>query len=285
MRILLTGLVIAFLQMTTASAAELTGTLKRIAETGQINLGFRAAEPPMSFRDQDGTAAGYSIDICGFVVAKVKQKLGRSDIKVNYVLVTAETRFAAIEADTIDILCGATTKTLSRAERVGFTQLTFVTGGSLLSLNGTEIPNVMGLKGKRVAVVSNTTTIDALKRAIEKTLTDAEILPVESAVEGMSMLDSGYVDAFASDQVVLIGQIIARKSDRKYFLSKELFSFEPFALAVARGDPDFRLVADRALSQIYRTGQVANIYSHWFGRFGEITPALKALYRLNATPE
>ena len=286
MRSLALGLLFLCLNFTASAAAELTGTLKRIDDAGQINLGFRESEPPMSFLDKNGNPVGYSIDLCDHIAAAVKQKLGRSEIAVNYVPVTAENRFAAIESGKIDILCGATTKTLSRSERVGFTQLTFVTGASLLSLADTKVTNVAGLKGKRVAVVENTTTIEALKGALSAMLVDTEVVPVPSAAEGMAMLDKGEVDAFSSDQVVLIGQVIARDSGKKYYLSEELFSFEPFALALKRGDADFQLVADRALSQLNRNGQILKIYRKWFARFAkEPTIALKALYQLNATPE
>ncbi len=286
MRILFVLLLFVCVTLSAGFAGERTGTLKRIAETGQINLGFREAEPPMSFRDEQGKAVGYSIDLCDHIAAAVKQKLGRSDITVNYVPVTAENRFTSIESGSIDILCGATTKTLGRSERVGFTQLTFVTGASLLSLDDTRVPNLAGLKGKRVAVVSNTTTIEALEGTLGEMLVDAEVVPVPSAIQGMAMLDEGKVDAFSSDQVVLIGQVIARDSGKSYFLSQELFSFEPFALAFKRGDVDFQLVADRALSQLNRSGQIAGIYGKWFARFADKPPAaLRALYRLNATPE
>ncbi len=286
MRTLVLGLALVCLQISVSAASELTGTLKRIDDTGQMNLGFRESEPPMSFRDQSGNPVGYSIDLCNHIVAAVKQKLDRSDITVNYVPVTAENRFTSIESAGIDILCGATTKTLGRSERVGFTQLTFVTGASLLSMNDDKVPNVLGLKGKRVAVVSNTTTIEALKGALNKMLVDAEVVPVSSATEGMDLLDKGEVDAFSSDQIVLIGQIIARNSEKEYFLSEEIFSLEPFALAVLRGDVDFQLVADRVLSRLNRSGQIAAIYRKWFGRFAEEPPImLKALYQLNETPE
>jgi len=286
MRTLVLVLALVCLPLSASVGGEQTGSLKRIDATGQINLGFRESEPPMSFRDQDGNPVGYSIDLCDHIAAAVKQKLGRSDISVNYVPVTAENRFTSIESDSIDILCGATTKTLGRSERVGFTQLTFATGASLLSLDNTKVPNIAGLKGKRVAVVSNTTTIEALKGALSKMLVDAEVVPVPSATEGMALLDKGEVDAFSSDQVVLIGQVIARDSGKQYFLSQELFSFEPFALAVKRGDVDFQLVADRALSQLNRSGQILVIYRKWFARFAEKpTVALRALYQLNATPE
>ena len=287
MRTLVLGLAFVCLQMSASAASELTGTLKRIDDTGQMNLGFRESEPPMSFRDQSGNPVGYSIDLCNHIAAAVKQKLDRADITVNYVLVTAENRFTSIESASIDILCGATTKTLGRSERVGFTQLTFVTGASLLSMNDAKVPNVSDLKGKRVAVVSNTTTIEVLKGALNDMLVDAEVVPVSSAIEGMALLDKGEVSAFSSDQIVLIGQIIIREnSEKKYFLSKKLFSFEPFALAVRRGDVDFQLVSDRALSQLNRTGQIVEIYRKWFGRIAEKPPiALRALYQLNATPE
>ena len=286
MRSLILGLVLVCLQVSVGATTELTGTLKRIDNAGQMNLGYREFELPMSFRDQSGDPVGYSIDLCGHIFAAVKQTLGRFDIVANYVPVTAQNRFTSIEAGEIDILCGATTKTLGRSERVGFSQLTFVTGASLLSLNEAKISNVLGLAGKRVAVVSNTTTIEVLKRTLSKTLVDAEVVPVTTAADGMGLLDKGEVDAFSSDQVVLIGQVIARRGEKKYFISPELFSFEPFALAMTRGDVDFQLVADRALSQLNRSGQIAAIYGKWFGRFAKKPPAiLRALYQLNATPE
>ena len=286
MRVLTLGLALFCFQISVSGASELTGTLKRIDETGKFNIGFRRAEPPMSFQDVSGNVVGYSIDLCDHIATAVKQKLGRPDVLVNYVPVTAEDRFAAIESGRIDLLCGATTKTLGRAERIGFTQLTFVTGASLLSLEESEVTSIRNLKGKRVAVVSNTTTIEALKGALSKLQIDAEVVPVPSAVDGMVMLDKGEIDAFSSDQVVLIGQVIARQSKKAYVLSEELFSFEPFALALTRGDADFQLVADRALSQLSRSGQIAAIYDKWFQRFARTPPAvLKALYQLNATPE
>ncbi len=286
MRTLVLGLTLVCLQISASSASELTGTLKPINHRSQMNLGFRESEHPMSFRNRSGNAVGYSIDLCDHIVATVKQKLGRSDITVNYVPVTAENRFTAIETGSIDILCGATTKTLGRSERVGFTQLTFATGASLLSLSDAKVFGIADLKGKRVAVVANTTTIVALKEVLKDGLIDAKVVPVSSATAGMAAMDKGEVDAFSSDQIVLIGQVIVRQKKKKYYLSQELFSFEPFALAIQRGDADFQLVADSALSRLNRNGQIFTLYQKWFGRFA-IKPSivLKALYQLNATPE
>jgi len=286
MRCFVLGLAVMGIQISTSLAAELSGTLKRISDTGEINLGFRESEPPMSYRNKAGQPVGYSIDLCDHIATAVKQKLNRNDISVNYLPVTAQNRFAMIESEKIDILCGATTKTLSRSKRVGFTQLTFVTGGSLLALADAKVSSVADLKGKRVAVVANTTTIKALKNVLKKRLIDAEVISFASASAAMAALDRGEVDAFSSDQIILIGQMINRKNPKKFSVSRELFSFEPFALAIQRNDSDFRLVADSALSLLNRSGQIVAIYRKWFGRFSKRPPvALRALYQLNATPE
>lgn len=273
------------LAMPLGTAAE-ASTLDQIKESGVIKIGFRETEPPMSFKDQDGKAVGYSIELCERVVTAVKSEIGRTDITVDYVPVTSENRFSALEEGAIDILCGSTTKTLSRSELVDFTQLTFVTGASLLSLTNARVSGISGLQGKKVAVVHDTTTIDVLKKTLEGSLIEAEVIPVDSAAEGIMALKNGEVDAFSSDQVVLIGLVLTSESKGDYFVSSELFSFEPFALAVRRNDADFRLIADRVLSQLNRSGQINEIYRRWFGAFSKTRPImLEALYQLNATPE
>jgi len=267
------------------ATVELTQTLKRINDSSEINLGYRKDQTPMSFDRGSNKPAGYSVELCNRIAAAVKQTLGRSDIKVKYLPVTAESRFDAIQSGKIDILCGATTKTLSRSEIVGFTQLTFVTGGALLSRKDAVVENVKGLEGKRVAVVSNTTTIESLNGAVSGLGIDVEIVPVDSTDEGMVMLERGQIDAFSADQVVFIRQVISRGGRKLYPLSSELFSFEPFALAVPRGDADFQLIADRVLSQLNRSGEIVEIYKKWFSSFGKKPPAaLEVLYQLNSTP-
>ena len=117
-------------------------------------------------------------------------------------------------------------------------------------------------------------------------ISDAEIIPVASASAGIDALIEGKVDAFSSDQVVLIGLALTHKGPEKFALANDIFSFEPFALAVRRNDSDFRLLADRVLSQLYRSGQIGPIYGKWFGKFTKKVPSLlKAMYMLNSTPE
>jgi glutamate/aspartate transport system substrate-binding protein len=269
---------------TPLAAQELTGTLAQIKKNGKIRIGYRESEPPMSFSDKDGKPSGYSIDICDCIVGAVEKKIG-TDVKVDYVPVTAEGRFKALADNKIDILCGSTTKTLSRSELVDFTQLTFVTGASLMTLKESGTRN-SGLAGKKIGVVSGTTTAAALKELIRETSTKAEVVLFNSAKEGIDALRNGKIDAFSADQVVLIGMALKEPDPRAFAVDSNVYSFEPFALAVRRNDADFRLVADREISTLYRSRKIQGIYDKWIGNYiGQMLPIFDAMIKLNSTPE
>lgn len=285
MRFVMLCMAVLFATNSTVWSADYPSTLKRIAETGVINVGYRVSNPPLSFTDGGRTPIGYSIDICHDVINAVKEKVATADLKVNYVKVSSTDRFSAIEKGKVDLLCGATTKTHARSQRVGFSLLTFVTGASLLSPDNKKVQGIADLAGRRVAVVSGTSTMKSLQEALAAQNIEAEIVSVQSGSDAMSMMDKGEIDAFSSDQVVLIGQVIARQKDSLYFLSDELFSYEPLALAFARGDTEFQYVVDRAISGLSKNRKIEEYYDKWMGRFGQKPPVLlKALYRLNAIP-
>ncbi len=267
------------------SAQELKGTLQQIKKSGQIRIGYRVSEPPMSFLDKDGNPSGYSIDICKGIVAEVENKLDM-EVKVEYVPVTADGRFKALNNKKIDILCGSTTKTLSRSELVDFTQLTFVTGASLMTLKDYKTIDSAGFDGAKIGVVKATTTEVALKKLIQDTSTDAEIVLFNTAKESIDALRKKQIDAFSSDQIVLIGLALKEPDPMSFVIKSEVFSFEPFALAVRRNDADFRLVADRVISELYRSEKILEIYDKWIGKFtGKRLPIFDAMVKLNATPE
>jgi len=276
---------ISMLVSGTVTAGE-TSTLEQIKNNEEIRIGYREAEPPMSFLNKDKQPIGYSIELCLHIVNEVKSMLKNPNIATRYVPITASNRFEALANNSIDILCGATTKTLSRSELVDFTQLTFITGAALLSLKSTEVKGIADLKGKKVAVVKDTTTIDIVQKILRKKANDAKIVPVDSAAEGMDLVIKGEVAAFSSDQIVLIGLVVTHMDPKQFAVTDEVFSFEPFALAVRRNDADFRLVADRVLSRLSRSGEIKKVYKQWFGKYiTEVPDLLEAMYILNTTPE
>ncbi len=280
--LLIVFLLLAFL-VSSVAAQELTGTLQRIQKAGKIKIGYRKSLPPMSFLDKKGNPNGYSIDLGREIAAAVQKKIGRI-IEIEYVPVTAADRFAALTDNKIDLLCGATTKTLSRCEIVDFTQLTFVTGASFMTLKGAVLRN--NFTGKKLGVVKGTTTAVELDKMLKETGAQAEVVLLDSAAVGLEKLRDKKIDAFSADQVVLIGLALTAENPGDFAILPDLYSYEPLALAVRRNDADFRLVADRVISDLYRDKGILKIYDKWFGRFfGRKSTAFEALIQLNAIPE
>jgi len=274
--------------LTLLLASAQADTLKRVAETGEFRIGFVPDAPPLSFVDNDGTAIGYSIDLCNHIAAEVQKHLGITKMDIVYTpLVSMADRLNAVENGLVDIECGATTVTLSRRERVDFTLMTFITGSAVLSKKTAPISNVDQLAKKRVAVLSGTTTEAVMRRFKEVNEIDFELKLIASRDEGMELLNSGRVSGYASDRAMLIGQVFRNEnSQNEYAMTSYTLSFEPYALMLSRGDTQFRLVADRALASIYRSARIRRIYYNWFGRYGEeLTPVIEAMYQFQAVDE
>ena len=265
------------------AAQEFTGTLQQIKETGKIRIGYRQFQPPMSFSGKDGKPAGYSVDLCVQIVNEIQNKVG-TEIAIEYIPVRSKNRFSAVSENKIDILCGSTTKTLSRSEIVDFTQLTFVTGASFMALKGKKIKN--NFEGKKIGVVRDTTTVAALQELFQDVSANVDIIPINTTAEAVSALKKGEIDVFSADQVVLIGLAMAEDSPDTFSILPDLFSYEPFALAVRRNDADFRLIANRVISHLYRSKQILTVYDKWFGSFSSTRPeAFDALITINSIPE
>lgn len=283
MRNVLLAIIMVGLFISPVSAEELAGTLQQIQKSGKIKIGYRTSLPPMSFINKNSTPEGYSIDLCKRIVAGVEKKIG-SDILIEYVPVTADQRFDALVDNKIDIMCGATTNTLSRRELVDFTQITFLTGGSYLTLKGSKIKN--NFDGKKIGVVKGTTTAVGLKELFKEAEVNAEIVLIDTTAEGFNGLKKGTIDAFSADQVVLIGLALSADDPGKFTILPDMFSFEPIALAVRRNDADFRLVADRELSHLFRSKEILTIYDRWLGKFANnMPPAFNALIKFNSISE
>lgn len=271
-----------------AHAEEVSGsTLARIAESGVFRIGFVPDAAPMSFSGEDGKVSGYSIDLCRHIASAVKARLDREQLEIEYVpLVAPRERLAAVVNGKVDIECGASTVTLSRREQVDFTLMTFITGGSVLSTKANPVPTLDDLPGKKIAVIEGTTTEDALRRFGELNEYKFKLRLIKTHDEGMQLVTKGAVDGYASDHVMLLGQVFRSADAGRYSLTRRVFSFEPYSLMLRRGDTEFRLLADRALASLYRDARIRRIYHNWFGRFGEpLSPIVEAMYEFQAVGE
>ena len=243
------ALALAAAALTFGSGA--AGTLDAMKQAKTIRLAVRNDAPPFSYKDKTGQPAGFMVNLCQAVVKHLAGDFSLGELKIVYVPVTASDRFDAIQSGKADLLCEPTSETLSRRGQVDFSIPTFVDGASIMA-KGDGPSDFVALAGKKIGVLAGTTTEQKLHATLDAANIKADVVPAGTHEEGIKMLDAGDITAYFADRAIL-GYLAAMsgKAD-KMRIADQYLSIEPYALALPRGDSDFRLAVDRALSHIYR---------------------------------
>jgi glutamate/aspartate transport system substrate-binding protein len=247
-----------------AFAAELTGTLKKIKESGTITLGHRESSVPFSYYDDKQQVVGYAMDLCYRIVDAVKKelKLGTLEVKLNPV--TSATRIPLMANGTIDLECGSTTNNLERQKQVSFTITHFVTANRFVSKKSAGLKTVDDLRNKTIVSTSGTTNIKQITEIGAQKNLGLNILAAKDHAEAFLMVETDRAAAFVMDDILLFSLVATSKSPPDYAISAGALSVEPYGIMLRREDPDFKKVVDGAMVSIYKSGEINNIYEKWF---------------------
>jgi ABC-type amino acid transport substrate-binding protein len=271
---------LALLLLPTLAAAD---TLERMARDGVLRIGYRDTAVPFSFADPTtGRPAGYAVRLCEAIVPDLAAAAGVARLNVTYVPVTAENRFDAVAEGRIDLLCGPATRTLTRRSLVDFSIPTFVDGAGI-ALRRDGVRSFDALSGRTIAVTRGTTTEEALARTLAESGLDAAVLPVGDHEAGLLALREGRADAYFADRAIL-QFLVARHGGDDVVVANDQFTLETHALALPRGDADFRQAVDTGLSRLYLTGEVEALFGQAFGPDAVMTDLLRSVYRIGALP-
>lgn len=278
---------------TPAIAQELTGTLKKIKDTGTITIGHRETSIPFSYLDEKQQPIGYSMDICAAIVEEVKKELGVAQLTVKYNPVTPQTRIPLMANGTIDLECGSTTNTLTRQKQVGFGPTTYITGTKLLVKKSSKIKSYKDLRNKTVVVTQGTTNERIIKALSDKENLNIKFLNAKDHGESFLTVESGRAVAFSMDDILLYGLIAKAKAPKDYEVVGDFLSYDPYGQMYRKGDEDFGVVIRRAIARLMSSGDLAKLYDKWFIQklpSGEtmgvpMSPLLKAAIQMQALPE
>jgi len=258
--------------------------LSDIKANGALRLAVRQDAPPFSSKNDKGDYVGYSVALCRAVAEDIKKQLDLSALKVELVPVTAEDRLKAIAEKKADLLCEATSVTLTRRAELDFSIPTFVSGAGLAIREGGPA-DFKALAGHKIGVLGGTTTEEALKNSLSEQKIKADVVPAKSHDEGLAALEDGSVDAYFADRTILRYRLAARKSPMKLLLSENYLTIEPYALGLPLGENSFRIAVDRSLSKLYRSGAIVKLFRESFGKDAKPTALQKALYTISGLPE
>ena len=283
---LLFGLLVATAMVAgNATAQSVPNTLGKIKAAKAINVAFSGDSLPFSFVGPNNEPAGYSIDICKRVIAQIGRAVGEPNLKVNWLVGSVSDRLQMVASGKADLECANTTQTLARLASVDFSNLIFVDGGGFLVKSDSPVNKVTDMGGRRIAVLAGTTTETRLNDTLKRRLVNATVIPINNANEGVAMLESGSVDAYAGDKIKLVGLAAQAKEPAKLAMLAEDLSIEPYALTLPRNDSALRLEVNRALTQVYMGGEIETIFAQWLGKLGRPSGLLAAMYLLNSIPD
>ena len=266
-----------------ASALSLEGRLKQISETKVVRLAYRSDANPFSFVNPKGQPDGYTVDLCKSVAHSLELQLN-TELTIAWVPVDTQSRFDAVATGAADMECGSSTVSFGRMEKVDFSSFIFMENTGLVVRTNSGIFSVGDMRNKKIAVIADTTNEIALRKELQRRQFQTSLVRVKNRREGMAALESGEVDGFASDKLLLIG---AQNADASaYKMLPENLSYEPYAIALPRGDWAFRVAVNRGLSQLYSSPQILDIYLKWFAAIGERPDLLRAaVYIFGTFPE
>ncbi|MBO1530346.1 glutamate/aspartate ABC transporter substrate-binding protein [Psychrobacter sp. F1192] len=249
----------------TDTAANLSGTLQKIKDSGTIVVGYRDSSIPFSYiADDPNQPMGYAHDLEMKVVEAVKQKLNMPDLNVRYNLITSQTRIPLVQNGTIDFECGSTTNNEERQKQVAFSNGFFEIGTRLLTATDSGINDFEDLADKTLVTTAGTTSERYIRQYIDDNEMDTDIISAKDHGESFLMLENGRADAFMMDDVLLAGEQAKSKNPDNWVIVGEPQSFEIYGCMMRKDDPEFKAVVDEALTDVFSSGEINSIYDKWF---------------------
>ena len=248
-----------------AMAAELTGTLQKIKETGTITLGVRDSSVPFSYLDDQQKPVGYAVDICYKIVDAVKKELKLPDLKVALVSVLSSNRIPLMANGTIDLECGSTTNNVERQKQVSFTNTHFLTASRFVSKKSAHLGSIDALKGKTVVSTAGTTNIVQLNQVNAARGLGITVVAAKDHAEAFLMVETDRAVAFVMDDIILSSLVAASKDPAAYVVSDDAFSAaEPYGIMLRKDDAPFKALVDKATADLYLSPEGKAIYAKWF---------------------
>src|SRR5262249_49003961 len=256
--------VVAALFALSVNAQELTGTLKKIKDTGAITVGHRESSIPFSYLDDKQQPIGYAMDLCMKIVDAVKAELKMPNLKVNMQPVTSSNRIPLLQNGTIDLECGSTTNSVDRQKQVSFGPTYFVINVTGAVKKNSGIKTLADLNGKTISTTSGTTSVPLLKKYDKTANVEIKEIYGKDHAESFLLLSQDRTSAFVMDDILLAGQIANSGNPGDYMSLPESLRQEPYSMMIRKDDAQFKALVDKTVGGVMKSGEIHKIYSKWF---------------------
>ena len=247
-----------------AFAQDLTGTLKKIKDSGSITLGHRESSIPFSYYDDKQQVIGYSHELAMKAVDAIKQELKMPGLQVKLIPITSQNRISLVQNGTVDLECGSTTNNTDRQKQVAFSDTIFVIGTRLLVKKDSGIKDFADLAGKNVVTTAGTTSERLIRKMNADKNMGMNIISAKDHGESFLTLETGRAVAFMMDDALLYGEIAKARQPDTWTVVGTPQSFEAYGCMMRKDDPQFKKVVDTALAKVMSSPEIEKIYTKWF---------------------
>lgn len=228
------------------------GKLEDIRDRGYIKVGVSLGGEPIGFRDQKNQPVGYDVDLA----KRLADKLG---VEARFTDVHGDARVSMLYSDQLDAVIGNMSATLERAKSINFSIPYARAGLRVVYQKDQIIRSLQELSGKRVVVGRGSTGEAFLKREVP----EAELVYTDNfAPDGVLLLRQGRVDAGIEDSSLI--DYVATNNPKLVTLAG-LYSNDPIAIGIRKGDPEFLRWVDMFVSEYINSGAYENSYRKWWG--------------------
>jgi len=257
--------VVALAVGTAVCAQDLTGTLKKIKDTGAITIGHRESSIPFSYLDDKQQPIGYAMDLCLKVVDAVKTELKMPNLKVNLQPVTSSNRIPLLQNGTIDMECGSTTNSVDRQKQVAFGPTYFVINVTAAVKKSSGIKALADLNGKTISTTAGTTSVPLLRQYDKTKNAEIKSIDAKDHAESFLLLSQDRTSAFVMDDILLAGLIANSSNPGDYMiLTNESLRTEPYSMMLRKDDPQFKALVDKTVGGVMKSGEIHKLYAKWF---------------------
>src|SRR6202162_4220187 len=257
--------VLAFAVAAAVSAQDLTGTLKKVKDTGSFTIGYRESSIPFSCLTAQQQRIGYAMDLCMKVVDAVKAELKMPNLKVNLQPVTSSNRIPLLQNGTIDMECGSTTNSVDRQKQVSFGPTYFVINVTAAVKKKSGIKSLADLNGKTISTTAGTTSVPLLRQYDKTKNAEIKSIDAKDHAESFLLLSQDRTSAFVMDDILLAGRIANSSSPGDYMiLTNESLRTEPYSMMLRKDDPQFKALVDKTVGGVVKAGEINQIYAKWF---------------------
>lgn len=246
--------------------AQVQPTLQKIRNTGVVTIGARADALPFSYLDASKKPIGYGIDICNEIAARLKTDMKLSSLRVEYVPVTAASRWDIIKTGKADLECGLSVNNVERRRDAGYSMPYFFAGPRILTRANSGIKEFADLSGKKVVSAKGANSVPILRKRMEdgRLRGSTQLIEAPTNDQAMAMLEKGEADAFITTDNLLFAFKATAAKPQDYIVTGDFLVLEAVAIVLRKEDAEFKKTVDRMLAGMMIDGVVGRLYTKWF---------------------